>query len=381
MDKRTCSIDGCGKPVLARGWCGAHYRRWRIHGEPGGAELIRKPAGSVACGVEGCTGFARVYGLCGKHYQRLDRLNSTELPDHGARKCDVEGCGRTAESRGWCSMHYKRWQAHGDPEATLHTETCSVEGCERKHSGRGLCATHYARWKAGTPLDAPLQVNNKGKACSIAGCEKPAEKLGWCIMHHARWRKHGDVNAAKLDRTPSPDGMCVICHTEPVAPDSVRYCSVRCKGRADRARQPKPPVEVLICIDCNDLFERPSRLGDPPQRCEPCRDAHKKRWNAEWSSEWQKRYPEKVRAREAQRRAQKLCLPYEVFEDLEIFKRDQWICGLCAEPVDKTLRWPDPFSPSLDHILPLSRGGHHTRENCQLSHLRCNLRKNNRIPA
>lgn len=29
-----CSIPDCGKRVLARGWCGAHYRRWWIHGGP-----------------------------------------------------------------------------------------------------------------------------------------------------------------------------------------------------------------------------------------------------------------------------------------------------------------------------------------------------------
>lgn len=30
----TCSIDGCGKPARARGWCGAHYMRWYKHGDP-----------------------------------------------------------------------------------------------------------------------------------------------------------------------------------------------------------------------------------------------------------------------------------------------------------------------------------------------------------
>lgn len=29
-----CSINGCGKRVLARGWCGAHLYRWRRHGHP-----------------------------------------------------------------------------------------------------------------------------------------------------------------------------------------------------------------------------------------------------------------------------------------------------------------------------------------------------------
>ena len=30
----TCKIDGCGKRVLARGWCVVHYGRWRRFGDP-----------------------------------------------------------------------------------------------------------------------------------------------------------------------------------------------------------------------------------------------------------------------------------------------------------------------------------------------------------
>lgn len=28
-----CSIDGCGKALLARGWCSMHYDRWRRYGD------------------------------------------------------------------------------------------------------------------------------------------------------------------------------------------------------------------------------------------------------------------------------------------------------------------------------------------------------------
>lgn len=28
-----CSVDGCGKKVLGRGWCSTHYNRWRKHGD------------------------------------------------------------------------------------------------------------------------------------------------------------------------------------------------------------------------------------------------------------------------------------------------------------------------------------------------------------
>lgn len=32
--KRLCSIDGCGRAHLARGWCQIHYERWSRNGDP-----------------------------------------------------------------------------------------------------------------------------------------------------------------------------------------------------------------------------------------------------------------------------------------------------------------------------------------------------------
>lgn len=29
-----CAVLGCEKPVMGRGWCSAHYARWRHHGDP-----------------------------------------------------------------------------------------------------------------------------------------------------------------------------------------------------------------------------------------------------------------------------------------------------------------------------------------------------------
>lgn len=34
MAKGICSIEGCGKPAVSRGWCITHYTRWRRHGDP-----------------------------------------------------------------------------------------------------------------------------------------------------------------------------------------------------------------------------------------------------------------------------------------------------------------------------------------------------------
>lgn len=32
----VCSIEECGRPAHARGWCIGHYQRWRTKGDPGG---------------------------------------------------------------------------------------------------------------------------------------------------------------------------------------------------------------------------------------------------------------------------------------------------------------------------------------------------------
>lgn len=53
-----------------------------------------------------------------------------------------------------------------------------------------------------------------------------------------------------------------------------------------------------------------------------------------------------------------------------IATRDNWKCGICGRRVSRT-------SFSIDHILPVSRGGTNARENLQLAHLRCNHRKSN----
>lgn len=39
----TCTVDGCDRETVARGWCDKHYKRWRIHGDPTHVEPRHKP--------------------------------------------------------------------------------------------------------------------------------------------------------------------------------------------------------------------------------------------------------------------------------------------------------------------------------------------------
>lgn len=59
----------------------------------------------------------------------------------------------------------------------------------------------------------------------------------------------------------------------------------------------------------------------------------------------------------------------------EIAQRDGWICQICFQPVDSSLKYPDRMSKSLDHIVLLSHGGDHTYSNVRLTHLVCNLER------
>ena len=101
--KATCAIDGCERPVKARGWCKAHYQHWHLYGEPGATTI------------------------------RLRRRKP--------EACKIDGCDRTSRSFGWCPLHYTRWVKYGDPlhialgyrslqerldAKTLKTDTCWI---------------------------------------------------------------------------------------------------------------------------------------------------------------------------------------------------------------------------------------------------------------
>lgn len=60
----------------------------------------------------------------------------------------------------------------------------------------------------------------------------------------------------------------------------------------------------------------------------------------------------------------------------------QDVCGICGKPVDKSLKFPHPLSPCIDHIIPIAKGGHPSDiNNLQLAHLTCNRQKSDKLFA
>lgn len=57
-------------------------------------------------------------------------------------------------------------------------------------------------------------------------------------------------------------------------------------------------------------------------------------------------------------------------------------CGICGLPVDKSLKYPHPLSPVIDHVIPINRNGHPSDiRNLQLAHWQCNRQKSDKLYA
>lgn len=62
---------------------------------------------------------------------------------------------------------------------------------------------------------------------------------------------------------------------------------------------------------------------------------------------------------------------------LAIFERDHWTCQICGEATSATYSYSDPWSPTVDHIIPRSRGGSDEPENLRTAHMWCNSVRGN----
>ena len=81
---------------------------------------------------------------------------------------------------------------------------------------------------------------------------------------------------------------------------------------------------------------------------------------------------DRVRAAQTTRNHRKRCNgAVEHFSHREIAERDGWACHICGDEVTRA-DW------SIDHLVPLSLGGEHTRANVKIAHRSCNASRGNR---
>ena len=185
--------------------------------------------------------------------------------------------------------------------------------------------------------------------CSVRDCDGPSRKRGWCASHYAQAYASG-TDPVPFKHKWSPHGPCLNCGTDSADSIHRRYCSDSCRVSYGMYGGPRPTatncVACGIAIDLTARTKRGQLRKTVTKFCRPCKQDYNKY---------------KMSAR-------------------ELAARDGTDCGICGQPVDITLSRADGLQcPSVDHVLPRSRGGTHDPANLQLAHLRCNMAKSDRV--
>lgn len=113
IQSAACISGGCAEKPVARDLCKRHYyAAKRVE------ERAQRPTPPTPppCAVEGCEGRVKARGWCDAHYQRWRRFGDpTFAPTIRRKRCTIDGCDRVTNARGLCQRHYYRWHRYGDP--------------------------------------------------------------------------------------------------------------------------------------------------------------------------------------------------------------------------------------------------------------------------
>lgn len=313
--------------------------------------------------------------------QRCKARKQGRLPASETKAC--ERCGQAFEAVGGnaiarstkcqtCVAHdassgarQKRWRQRVKAGIKIRGER--VTSCEVRHCG----------W-----CDKKLDGANEHKYCSKR-CFADARKAGkqsWdrtnqleSVWHRSgRWacapsRKPVQEMRTNLTaflskiarlylRVSARHKACEVCGSDCYGPKA-RFCSMKCLSESER-QEPcykcgkvcriKGVARKAMCVDCRQLSKNRTR----------------------------KKYGKNFR-----RRAKYHGVQYIAFPVRDIHERDGYRCQICRERVFNKARYRKsdgkihPMSPTIDHIVPMCRGGNHEPSNCQTACFRCNSRK------
>lgn len=192
----------------------------------------------------------------------------------------------------------------------------------------------------------------------------PTDTNGFCsISCSVKWRHTRlPVSINVLNRP------CMDC-LEPIAKETKRSlrcddCQINAEQRAyelqlERSRQEYVPKEKYVakCAECGGQFLASSRAKYCNLKCQ--KKSSKRKW--------------RHTRRTVSRSGDNITLN-------ELIDRDHGVCCLCFIPIDQQADLTkDGAAPTIDHIVPVSKGGTHTWSNVQLACRRCNSLKSDSL--
>lgn len=228
--------------------------------------------------------------------------------------------------------------------------TCTLPECTKPHRARGLCSTHYNQQHA-TPEQRHRKQNVPCTWCKTdctkdAGREHRYGELFCSLSCRDKQRAARAQDRAERER----DRLL------PVGPVPRTICALPPWHQARRIVTASRVWTAGDCTECGGSFV--TNIAGTRFCSVRCSKRH-------------------------HRRKRKVLRGHIIAASVRgyVFTRDRWTCWLCHQPIPRDLKAPHPLSPSIDHVLPQSRGGGHQVWNLRAAHFLCNAIRGNRSPA
>lgn len=233
-------------------------------------------------------------------------------------------------------------------------------------------------------------VGGRSKPRRVFDVGEVTAALGSLLRIHGRVYREGprgdEVRARARERKEGRH-RCNVCKVTrprseypPSALKSGAYVCHECRKLAKRAARQRAGGESLEQRSTRLSAERAERKAtrraelqrqaaeraanrlSPEERTKRSVDRQRERYNTD------PEYQARIKAKKIRRKRAMEGTRVEPVSTLAVAERDGWRCGICGKRVTRAT-W------SLDHIVPLSRGGAHVYANVTLAHRRCNSRR------
>ena len=216
---------------------------------------------------------------------------------------------------------------------------CKETDCQRKVLARGMCSTHYSYWQRATKGRA-----HKVHAKTCAFCSSPfattTKRVVFCSLA-----------CAQRDRAGWSKGKDIVRYIAPVQARTAPIAHIKTTNR----------MTAGACRVCGTHFVS----FETGVTCSPgC---------------YRSRNKEARHAASQRRRALKRDAFVAPVYRKKVFESDGYRCHICKKMTRRTAVVPHPMAPTLDHLVPLAKGGTHEPINCRTAHFICNSTKGDRL--
>lgn len=199
--------------------------------------------------------------------------------------------------------------------------------------------------------NAPSKRSDTG-TCIVCAQALTGRQRAFCSDDCCYWHRHNPGTPKPVAARSCTQCGADISHMQ----RSAKFCSERCKAQGRNTKQP----QAFKCKACGELCIQGTNVPRNSYAfCnQSCASKHAGRVR---------------RARHAAAFVEHVTVP-------QLVERDGWECKLCGDTIDRAKRFPDFYAATIDHIVPLAKGGKHELSNTQLAHYICNTRKRDRTP-